>query len=143
MSITILGQAGEFEPDPIPFFLESVPAGFPLPTAGYEESPLDLNQLVIARPASTYLLRVDGDSMKDIGIYSGDMLAVDRSLNANHGDVVIACVDGEFTVKTLETKPVVRLVPANMNYKPILIQEGTELQVFGVVTFVLRSIRKS
>ena len=76
--------------------------------------------------------------MVDVGIYTGDVLVVDRSLSARHGDIVIACIHGEMTVKTLELKPNVLLRPKNKAYKAIAITEESELEIFGVVTGVVR-----
>lgn len=75
--------------------------------------------------------------MKDAGIFDGDLLVVDRSITARHGDTVIACVDGEFTVKRLQLTPNVALLPANPNYQPIVFQAEQSLEIFGVVTFVI------
>ena len=79
----------------------SVVAGFPSPAEQYQEPPLDLNELLVKRPAATYFVRVEGDSMVGAGIRDGDLLVVDRSLRPADGDVIIASVDGDFTVKTL------------------------------------------
>ena len=75
-------------------------AGFPSPAEQYLEPPLDLNELLVKRPAATYFVRVEGDSMIGAGISNGDLLVVDRSLRPSDGDVIIASVDGDFTVKT-------------------------------------------
>ena len=82
----------------------SVVAGFPSPTEQYLEPPLDLNELLVKRPAATYFVRVEGDSMIGAGIHDGDLLVVDRSLRPASGDVIIASVDGDFTVKTLRLR---------------------------------------
>lgn len=117
----------------------SVVAGFPSPAEQYVEAPLDLNELLVKKPAATFFVRVSGDSMCDAGITDGDILVVDRSLDAADGAVVIACVDGEFTVKTFRHDAAgIRLEPANKAYKPILFSEGMELKVFGVVTGLVR-----
>ena len=76
-------------------------AGFPSPAEQYQEPPLDLNALLVKRPAATYFVKVEGDSMIGAGIREGDLLVVDRSLTPANGDIIIAAVDGEFTVKTL------------------------------------------
>ena len=76
-------------------------AGFPSPAEQYQETPLDLNELLVKRPAATFFVKVQGDSMIGEGIRDGDLLVVDRSLRPASGDVIIACVDGDFTVKTL------------------------------------------
>ena len=77
----------------------SVVAGFPSPAEQYMEPPLDLNELLVRHPAATYFVRVSGDSMIGAGINDGDLLVVDRSLRPADGDIIIACVDGDFTVK--------------------------------------------
>ena len=87
-----------------PLMSNTIAAGFPSPAEQYVEAPLDLNQLLISRPAATFFLRVAGDSMIDAGIFEGDILVVDRSIEAKDGMIVVACVDGEFTVKTLKKR---------------------------------------
>ncbi|BEC46291.1 DNA polymerase V subunit UmuD [Escherichia coli] len=119
--------------------MERVPCGFPSPAQDYLEGSLDLNKLVIKHPSATYFVRVSGDSMIGAGISDGDLLVVDRSLPAMHGDIVIAAVAGEFTVKELQTRPELRLLPHNARYQPITFQSEEELQIFGVVTFTLKS----
>ena len=125
----------------IPMFTESDAAGFPSPAEGYCESRLDLNDLCIKHPAATYFVRCTGDSMIEAGVHSGDVLVVDRSLTAKHGDIVIAALNGEFTVKKLETKPALRLVAMNKQYSPIEITEGSEFEIFGVATTVIHSLK--
>jgi len=143
MSLTLLGAADvAASAIRVPFYIDKVPAGFPSPAQGYEEARLDLNELCIKRPSSTFMLRCDGDSMQDIGILSGDILVVDRSITARHGDVVIASIDGDLTVKTLHLRPRTRLMPANRRYSPIELREGQELQIFGVVTNVVREMKR-
>jgi DNA polymerase V len=128
----------------IPLFIERVSAGFPSPAQDYVEQRLDLNELCVKRPAATFFVRVDGDSMIDAGICPDDILVVDRSIRADHGDIVIAAIDGELTVKELQLRPEVKLLPRNSAYPPIDIPEGTELTIFGVVTSVIRNMsRKS
>ena len=118
----------------------SVVAGFPSPAEQYQEPPLDLNELLVRRPAATYFVRVEGDSMVGAGISDGDLsdgdlLVVDRSLRPADGDVIIASVDGDFTVKTYRRdKDGVRLEPANPNYPVIRLRPGQELDYFGKVT---------
>ncbi len=125
----------------IPLFLERVSCGFPSPAQDYVEGSLDLNKLVVKHPSATYFVRVSGDSMIGAGIGDGDLLVVDRSLSAEHGDIVVAAVAGEFTVKELHTRPDLRLIPHNRNYSPIVFQPGEELEIFGVVTFTLKANR--
>lgn len=124
----------------LPFFTERVAAGFPSPAQGYMEAPLDLNQLCIRQPEATFLLRVEGDSMLEAGIFPDDILVVDRSLEASHGDVVVASLNGEFTVKELRLKPQPMLMPRNHRYAAMLLVDQ-EWALFGVVTFSLRAHR--
>lgn len=125
---------------PVPLYAERVPCGFPSPAQDYLERRIDLNELLIQRPGATYFLRVSGDSMTDAGIFDGDMIVVDSAIKATHGDIVVAAVDGEFTVKRLQLHPVVQLVPANRNYRPIPVNTEEALEVFGVVTYVIKSM---
>ena len=142
MKATTTRQVGTAAVEPrrmaIPFMGGAVVAGFPSPAEQYVERPLDLNELLVARPAATYFVRAEGDSMEGAGIRPGDLLVVDRSMEAEDGSVVIACVDGEFTVKTLRKgRDGLRLEAANPAYKPIRFSGEMELQVFGVVTAVI------
>jgi DNA polymerase V len=113
----------------------SVVAGFPSPAEQYLEPPLDLNELLIKRPAATYFVRVEGDSMIGAGIHDGDLLVVDRSLRPASGDIIIASVDGDFTVKTYrKDKDGIHLEPANDAYPIITLKSGQQLDYFGKVT---------
>ncbi|QSH42080.1 translesion error-prone DNA polymerase V autoproteolytic subunit [Lentisphaerota bacterium ZTH] len=119
----------------------SVQAGFPSPAQDYLESPLNLNDLLIPRPAATFFIRAAGDSMLEAGICDGDILVVDRSLDGKDGNVVIAVVNNEFTVKILsKTKSVVKLKPANPKYKPIELHGDEECRLWGVVTAVIHCL---
>ncbi len=125
----------------LPLFLESVSAGFPSPADDYLEGKLDLNDYLIINPASTFLVRVTGDSMINSGIYSGDLLIVDRSLEPKDGNIVIAVIDGELTVKKLRfIKNKLTLVPENPKYKPIEINENMSFEVWGVVSTVIHPL---
>ncbi len=142
MKTTTTRQVGTAPAEPrrmaIPFMGGAVMAGFPSPAEQYVERPLDLNELLVARPAATYFVRAEGDSMEGAGIRPGDLLVVDRSMEAEDGSVVIACVDGEFTVKTLRKgRGGLRLEAANPAYKPIRFAGEMELRLFGVVTAVI------
>ena len=128
----------------------SVVAGFPSPAEQYLDPPLDLNELLVQRPAATFFVRVEGDSMIGAGIRDKDLLVVDRSLTPTSGDIIIAAVDGEFTVKTYRTglkmgkdgrkHRFVSLEPANPNYQTINITAGHELLMFGKVTAVIHRV---
>ncbi len=143
MSVEKIGASGEFAKLEMPMFLDAVAAGFPSPAADYFERTLDLNELCINKPAATYFVRAQGDSMLDGGIFPGDVLVVDRSLQPRHGDIVIATFNGELTVKRLELQPQIRLVPMNNNYPAVVIPEGAELEIFGVATNVIHQLRKA
>jgi DNA polymerase V len=116
-----------------------VPCGFPSPAQDYVEQRIDLNALMVQHPSATYFVRVSGESMIEAGINDGDMLVVDSSLTASHGDIVVAAVEGEFTVKRLQLHPCLQLMPMNTKFKPIAIQTEDALEVFGVVTFVIKA----
>ena len=123
-----------------PLFVEAVPAGFPSPAEDYIEGDLDLNDLVVEHPAATFYVRASGDSMIDAGIRSGDLLVVDRALEAHHGSIVIAVIDGELTVKRLVRQGRrTGLVPANPNHPPLPLTEESQCEVWGVVRCVIHS----
>ncbi|MGL4432338.1 MAG: translesion error-prone DNA polymerase V autoproteolytic subunit [Plesiomonas shigelloides] len=125
----------------LPLFLSPAACGFPSPAQDYVEQTIDLNQLCIEHPAATFYVRANGDSMLQAGIHSGDLLVVDRAVTATQGAIVLACLDGEFTVKYLQTHPHPALVPANPDFPVIYINQGQELEVFGVVTYVLHKTK--
>ena len=124
----------------IPLYLERCAAGFPSPAQDYVEAELDLNQYCIRHPAATFFVRASGNSMNDIGLKDGDLLVVDRSLRPEHGDIVIAEVDGGFTVKQLLTRPKLALQPMNSAYSAIYPDPDT-LCIFGVVTHFVHTTR--
>lgn len=118
----------------IPFLDSRIPAGFPSPANDYLESAIDLNEAFIKHPFSTFVFSTEGDSMIRAFIPPKAMLLVDKSLTAQTGDIVVAVVSGEFTVKIFEQQAGrCRLLPANEKYKPIEITEEMEMQVWGVV----------
>jgi DNA polymerase V len=125
----------------LPIFLGRLPAGFPSPADDYLEGTLDLNRHLIKHPAATFFVRVTGDSMIGVGIHSGDLLVVDRSLEATDGHVIVAALDGELTVKRLSKQgQTIRLLPANPNYQPIEIQPQQDFEIWGVVTNVIHAL---
>jgi DNA polymerase V len=124
-----------------PLFLVPVSAGFPSPADDYLEGKLDLNQYLVKHPAATFFVRVTGDSMIGAGIHSGDLLIVDRSLEPKDGNVVIAVLDGELTVKRIERHDgKLFLAPENKDYPLIPVTEEQFFQVWGVVTNVVHSL---
>lgn len=127
----------------LPLASHTVQAGFPSPADDYIERDLDLNTFLVDEPVSTFFYRVAGFSMVDVGIFPGDVLGVSRAKQAVNGDIVIAIIDNELTVKILEmTDTRTALVAANKNFRPIVLREGQELQVWGVVTSVARKIKR-
>lgn len=126
----------------MPMLAGRVPAGFPSPAADYVETTLDLNEHLVHRPAATFFVRIEGESMTDAGIHSGDLVIVDRSLTPRAGDIVIAALDGELTIKRLGRQgDRLFLMPENSLFDPIPVEDGDELVVWGVVTAVIRSLR--
>ncbi|HBV7625540.1 TPA: translesion error-prone DNA polymerase V autoproteolytic subunit [Klebsiella variicola] len=124
----------------LPLFTERCAAGFPSPAADYTESELDLNEYCIRRRHSTYFVRAIGNSMTDIGLYSGDLMVVDKAEKPRHGDIVIAEIEGEFTVKRLLLTPRPALQAMNSAY-PNLYPDPETLQIFGVVTAFVHKTR--
>ncbi|MBU2887515.1 translesion error-prone DNA polymerase V autoproteolytic subunit [Gilvimarinus agarilyticus] len=122
---------------PLNLFTHRVRAGFPSPADDYIEQPLDLNEHLIRHPAATYYARAQGDSMLQLGIYDGDLLVVDRSLEPSHGDVVIAALNGELTCKVLD-KRYGRLLSGNDDFPPIACTGDNELVIEGVVIASIR-----
>lgn len=119
----------------------AVSAGFPSPAEDYIEGKLDLNQHLIPHPLATFFVRVSGDSMLGAGIHSGDLLIVDRSLEARDGTIIIAVVNGELLVKRLNYRhrqPY--LVAENPEYPELKITEAMEFQIWGVVTSVIHTV---
>lgn len=119
----------------IPLFGSRVSAGFPSPAADHVEVRLSADQYLVKNPTATYFVRVKGDSMVNAGIYSGDVLVVDRSVEPSIGQIILAEVNGEFTVKYLGQN---QLVPANAHYSAISFDEADTVALIGVVTGSMR-----
>lgn len=121
-----------------PLLSSRVEAGFPSPADDHVERTLDLNEELITHPAATFFLRAGGRSMQGAGIHDGDLLVVDRSVPSENGTVVVAVVDGEFTVKRLTQTPAGMILAAeHPDYPPIAIGSETDVRIWGVVTWVL------
>lgn len=126
-----------------PLFGHKVRAGFPSPADDYVEALLDLNEHLIEHQEATFFVQATGDSMIGAGIRDGSLLVVDRALEPKHGDIVIAVVDGELTVKRLEKRRGrIRLVAENPAYAPIEFKDGQELTIWGVVTSVIQRLKR-
>lgn len=121
--------------------LHRLAAGFPSPAADYAERSLDLNSYLVQHKEASFFFRVTGDSMSGAGILDGDIVLVDRAVQAQHGHIVLAVLDGEYTLKRLfRAAGAVELHPDNPAYSPIRLADGHELQVWGVVTAVVRKL---
>ena len=127
----------------IPIYGDTISAGFPSPAADYIESGIDLISQLIPHPSSTYTLRVSGDSMIGAGILDGSFLLVDFSIQPQHGDIVVANIGGEFTVKRLITHPVAQLRAENPAYLPIPIYDADDLEIVGVVISVVNTLHRN
>lgn len=126
-------------PVPIWAIPSTVQCGFPSPAEDHAQRRLDLNELLIRQADATFFMRVRGTSMRDAGIDDGDYVVIDRSLEAKHGNIVLAVVDGEFTIKRLFKRAGrVKLLAANPVFADIEFREGQELAVWGVVTWTLK-----
>lgn len=126
----------------LPLAAHRVPAGFPSPATDYAEDGLDLNGYLVQHPAATFLFSVQGHSMQGAGILDGDKVVVDRSVPARHGHIVIAVVDGEFTLKRLyQRHNRLELHPDNSDFQPIRLTPGKQLEIWGVVVGTVRRYR--
>lgn len=126
----------------LPLFSSRVQAGFPSPADDHLEESLDLNKHLIRHPAATFFVRASGNSMVNAGINNNDILVVDRSLEPKHGDIIIAALNGELTVKRLYAKDnKVVLKPENPDYPIIEITEEMEFLIWGVVTSVVHQLK--
>ncbi len=122
----------------LPLCTETVKAGFPSPADGYIESSLDLNEYLIQNPPATFFVKVEGHSMKDAGILDQDLLIIDRSKSPKHKQIVLAILNGEFTIKRLIFKEgKIYLWPENPQYRPILISSTDDFEVWGCVTYII------
>lgn len=127
----------------IPFIENTISAGFPSPAEDYLESGIDLNRELIRHPSTTFFGRVKGDSMSGAGIMEGDILVIDKSLEAKDGDVAVCFIDGEFTLKSIHREQnIILLVPANEKYKPIKVTADNDFLIWGIVTSIIRKIRR-
>ena len=123
--------------------VSSVSAGFPSPASDYMEEKIDLNEKLIRHPSATFLFRVEGESMIGAFIPDNALLVVDRSERAQNDSIVVAVVDGEFTVKRLVLEFARRyLAPENPKYKSIYITEDMQCNIWGVVTYIITDAKE-
>ena len=122
----------------IPLFSDSVQAGFPSPAEDHMDMDLNLNDYLVHNPSATFCVKAIGESMKDAGIKSGDIMIVDKSLEPKNRSIVLAVIDGEFTVKRVNLNDKeLYLIPENSSFSPIKITQEMDFQVWGVVTYVI------
>lgn len=124
-----------------PLIETTIPAGFPRPSDDPIETPLDLHTFLVKKPAATFFIRVEGDSMEGAGIFDQDLLIVDRSITQVENKIVVARIDQEFTVKRLiKQNNRVILYPENPKYSPKIISEETDFEIWGVVTYAIHTL---
>lgn len=123
------------------FAEQGIRAGFPSPAQDYLTESIDLNKELVKHPATTFYARAVGDSMKDCGIDDGDLLVIDKSLEPQEGDIIVAYVDGEFTLKKVRLDThgkCLWLMPANEEYSPIRVTEENSFIIWGVLTYNIK-----
>ena len=125
----------------IPFYQSNVSAGFPSPAEDFMELDLNLQEYLVQHPSATFCVKVTGDSMQNAGIFSGDVMVVDRALEPKNKTMVLAVLDGEFTVKRIHKKgDLLFLNPENDNFKSIEITQEMNFKVWGVVTHIIHKV---
>lgn len=140
--VTDISQSIQDEELFIPAFLSGIQAGFPSPAEDFMDKQLNINELVIKHPAATFFVRVEGESMQDANIYTDDILVVDRAVEASSGKIIIAVLNGEFTVKRFVINSEgTFLVPENPKYKSIKITPSSDFTIWGVVTYVIHKTK--
>ena len=139
-SVTNLGAVAMHAlPDYFSLISFKLPAGFPSPATDYLEDGLDLNAFLVQHKEASFIFQVKGHSMQHAGILDGDKVIVDKSLQARHGDIVVAVVDGDFTIKRLFKRGQrIELHPDNPAFQPMVFVDGQELKIWGVVVGSIR-----
>lgn len=123
------------------FVKDGVSAGFPSPAADFMEDTIDLNKELSKNPLATFFVKVSGNSMIDAGIDHNDVLVVDRSLEPKNNKIAVCFINGEFTVKRISVKKdEMFLMPENKNYKPIKVTSETQIIIWGIVTYIIKSV---
>ncbi len=144
LEAALVGQTDPLRPprcQPLPLAGSAVAAGFPSPADDYIESRIDLNDVLIRHPSSTFFLRVSGESMRDAGILDGDLLVVDRAVEPRAGRVVVAVVEGAFTLKFLnQHQGRWRLEAAHPDYPPLELAERDDARIWGVAIHAIHSL---
>jgi DNA polymerase V len=139
-SIEIFPASGETVLS-LPLIPSDISAGFPSPALDFIDVSIDLNKHVIKHPSSTFYGRVKGHSMKNAGIFDGDLLVIDKSLDPRNNQIAVCFIDGEFTLKRIQfEKDCCWLVPENESYSPIQVTEENDFLIWGIVTHVIKSL---
>jgi len=134
-------RPGTSKKEKLSLYIDRVPAGFPSPAEDFVDKELDLNDYLIGNKSATFLVKVEGRSMENAGIFDGDVIVVDRSLDPENGKVVLGVLNGEFTVKRLSIqKNKLKLLPENPDFLPIDVSEEMDFKIWGVVTFSLHRL---
>lgn len=134
---------GMGNPQGLPYFDGGVSAGFPSPADDFKEDRISLDRELVNDPEATFFARVNGDSMQGAGMDDGDLLVIDKSIEAYDGCIAVCFVDGDFTVKRIKKqKDHIELLPENPKYRPIRITEENNLVIWGVVTNIVKRIHK-
>lgn len=125
----------------LPFAQSGIKAGFPSPAIDFEDEKMSLDKFLVKNHQATFYAKADGDSMMGAGISNGDIMIIDRSLEPKENKIAVCCIDGEFTVKRIKIeKNGLYLIPENKDFKPIKITESNQFIVWGIVTYVIKSI---
>ena len=129
---------------PLLFADDGIRAGFPSPAQDYIRESIDLNRTLIKHPASTFYAKVVGDSMSGEGITEGDILIIDRSIEAEHGDLAVCCLNGEFTLKRLclNQGDKIYLMQSNRKFNPLEVSRDDDFMVWGVVIYTIKANRR-
>ncbi len=129
----------------VSFVDQGIKAGFPSPAQDYFMGTIDLNRELIRHKETTFLARVSGTSLQEAGICDGDIIVIDKSLEAKNGDFVVAFIDGDFTLKEFrydEKENCAWLIPHNKDYNPIKVTDDNEFIVWGVLTYTIKQLRR-
>lgn len=125
----------------LPFIPDGVSAGFPSPAADFNENTIDLNKELCENPLATFYIKVKGNSMMDAGIHDGDILVVDKSIEARDNKIAVCFIDGEFTVKRIKKEEdCLYLLPENPAYPPLKVTGDNQFMVWGIVTYTIKKM---
>lgn len=125
----------------LPVISGGISAGFPSPALDFIDLTIDMNKHLVKHPATTFYGRVKGQSMKDAGIFDGDLLVIDKSISPTDNKIAVCYIDGEFTIKRIQIqKDCVWLIPENEAYQPIKVTADNDFIIWGMVTHVIKAL---